>query len=159
VKSVYYAFGSILLIGVVAALYFLYQNVSDPSVALQYEKPQPAESQTQKKNYGWLEGLSKTGVTHDQYPVEELDIEFVLSDLPKPKKIFKLTARGIDQYDYFCIKQIFAQNDIQYEFVKQKQNLVARMSEMGSQKLQRLKNSLNYYEIEYSFDIFYEKDY
>ncbi len=158
-KSVYYGFGSVLLIGVVAALYLLYQNVSNPTVASNYQSVVQSQAEPGEQDFGWLEGLSQTGVTHNQYPVEELNMQFALSDLPEPKKIHRLLAKNIDRYQYFCIEQIFAQNKVEYSILKQEKNLIANVMNLDNAKLDTLKKSLDYYEIDYNFDIFYEKDY
>ncbi len=158
-KKVYYAVGGTILLTVSSALFFLYKSVETTTISTDYETTALTKELGSEKDFGWLKGLSEAKSLSYSLPVEELHIEFALSDLPKPKKILQITAKMVDSYQFFCIKQIFEQNSVNYSILKKEDNLVANLANVQDGKLAKLQESLKYYEIDYKLKTFYKKDY
>ena len=159
-RIVYYSIGGTLLLAVVIALFLLYKSIEDSSVSTEYEVASLEIGQSEKKrDFGWLQLLSDVGSRSYTLPVDEINIRLSLSELPQPVQVTQIVARNVDQYQYFCIQQIFAKHQIRYSELKRDQSFVANLIDVDTQMLQRLQSGLDYYEIDYTVNKFYEKDY
>lgn len=159
VKAVYYGIGGSLLLGVVVALFLLYNGVNDSTVSTNFETELQEKEIEQPKDFGWLKSLGEADSLSFTYPVDELNIKFSLSELTKPKRVIQIVADTVDSYEYFCIIQIFDQNRLDYSVLKQEEKFVANVSNIDDTMIEKLKKNLIYYEIDYKLNTFYTKDY
>lgn len=159
VKSLYYGIGGILLFGVVIALFLLYNSIEKPAVSTNYKTNLQEKKEVQSKDFGWIKSLGEAKQLSFAYPVDELNINFTLSELTKPKKVIQLISDKVDTYQYFCIKQIFEQNSLNFSILKQEQKFVANIMDIDDATFDKIQKDLNYYEIDYKINTFYTKDY
>jgi hypothetical protein len=159
VKSLYYGIGGFLLLGVVTALFLLYKSVEKPTTTTEYKTDFPKEETPQPKDFGWIQSLGKQQALSYTFPVDELNIKFSLKELTRPKRVIQVSAQTVDSYQYFCILQIFKQNDLEYSILKQEERFVANIMDIEDSTVERLEKSLKYYEIDYKINSFYTKDY
>ncbi|MGM0624034.1 MAG: hypothetical protein ACQESH_08475 [Campylobacterota bacterium] len=158
-KVVHYSIGASLLLLVVVALLLLYRSVADSTVSTDANKIIKNDKTQQEKDYGWIEDLSDFKAKAYTLPVDEINMKISLSQLPQPKEVVQIIADTIDSYQFFCVKLIFDEADLDYTVLKQDDYLIANISGLTQDKIDTVTQQLQYYKVEYSINKYITKDY
>ena len=148
-----------MLLLVVVALLLLYRSVSGSTISTDTNTIIKNDNSQQEKDYGWIEDLSEFKAKPYTLPVDEINMKISLSDLPRPKEVVQIIADTIDSYQFFCVKLIFDEADLEYTVLKQDDYLIANISGLTQDKIDAVTQELQYYKVEYNINKYITKDY
>ncbi|MDA3968242.1 hypothetical protein [Helicobacter ibis] len=100
----------------------------------------------------WIEKLSMQSDVAYIYPASEMQVR-LLSDANIQKEgssIFRVSVGVIDDYQFFCINQVFMSHKIQYSYYKVGDNIWLVVSTKDEKYLKQVLDELARYEISYT---------
>lgn len=100
----------------------------------------------------WIEKLSMQSDVAYIYPASEMQVR-LLSDTNIQKEdssIFRVSVGVIDDYQFFCINQVFMSHKIQYSYYKVGDNIWLVVSTKDEKYLKQVLDELSRYEISYT---------
>ncbi len=141
-----------------ALLYFLIKNYiwarsvySLPSVS-PYILVQPEALATAPQTSQWLDRLSGQDKREFIYPTTELQVKLLFADSVSvaSKEIFRVSVGVINEYQFFCINQVFMANNIEYSYYKIGDNIWLVVATENESYLRSVLEQLRHYEINYN---------
>ena len=123
----------------------------DETIPLQ-EQEQPLDANVSAKSSAWI---NKTDIKRDDsyyYPVTEINIHIDLTASVDSKynsrlRKYKLVTQKLDDYHYFCLKQVLDQSQVQKSIERYENEIGVILYASGKQKLDYIVNELKKYEI------------
>ena len=117
-----------------------------------YELAQPSESQLESLSSGWLDRLSGQDAREFIYPASELQVRLLYADALKKssKEVFRISVGVINDYQFFCINQVFTANKIEYSYYKIGENIWLVVATEDENYLRSVLEQLRHYEIDYT---------
>lgn len=116
-----------------------------------YELAKPGELQ-QSPSSDWLDRLSGQSEREFIYPASELQVKllYVSETQKKAKDVFRVSVGVINDYQFFCINQVFGAHNIEYSYYKIGENIWLVVATDDESYLRSVLDKLKHYEINYT---------
>ncbi len=125
--------------------------VIDKSKAIQNE-----QDREMKSSDDWLIKLSQKEQNSYYYPVIEVDIKFDLSEyknsVKEYNKTYKIIIPNLDEYKFFCVKQVLSFRKIDYSYYKSGDKLNFVISTSDDNYMNKVLKELKIYGIDYKVE-------
>lgn len=116
-----------------------------------YELAKPSDSQYSPAPY-WLDRLSGQGEREFIYPASELQVRllYVNNTKKNAKEVFRVSVGVINDYQFFCINQVFGAHNIEYSYYKIGENIWLVVATEDENYLRSVLEKLKHYAINYT---------
>lgn len=152
-------FAPLLALGVaVFIVFFLVSINSQEKVTDTIPLTLKTEVISKKPEKLWLNHFSKSERLGYFYPVNEVYVKLDLDEKITKTITYKLSAKLLDPYQLFCLKEELQRHNLKYFFKKDKQGIDLLIYSQNVDKLNNLVQVLKNYKIKASIEP-YKKDY
>lgn len=99
----------------------------------------------------WVNKLSNKSSSSFIYPAPVLQVKLLLEDdiIESDEEVFRVSVGVIDDYQFFCINQVFSGHKIKYSYYKVGDNIWLVVLTKDENYLRSVLDKLKYYEINY----------
>jgi len=141
-------FAPILTIGVAIFIIFFLLSINSDDVYLE-SKPLSLNSEISQKQpeKNWLNHFSESERLGYFYPVNEVYIQIDLNEKITKVITYKLSAKLLDPYQLFCLKEELKQHGLKYYLEKDRKGVNLLIYSQDVDKLNSLLNVLKNYKI------------
>lgn len=118
-----------------------------------YELAKPKEMQPPySPSPDWLNRLLGQGEREFIYPAPELQVRLLYADNVKQsvQEVFRISVGVINDYQFFCINQVFGAHNIEYSYYKIGENIWLVVATEDENYLRNVLEELRHYEIDYT---------
>ncbi|QSZ42061.1 hypothetical protein GJV85_08040 [Sulfurimonas aquatica] len=138
----------IIALGVAVFIIFFLISINSQDVFLESE-PLVLEHKTDEKipEKNWLDKFSKSQRLGYFYPVNEVYVKVDLKEKITKTITYQLSAKILDPYQLFCLKEELKRHKLKYYLKKDKINVDLFIYSQNVDKLQNLVKELKNYEI------------
>ena len=100
----------------------------------------------------WVDRLSGKNEREFIYPASELQVKLLYAGETKKdtKEVFKVSVGVINDYQFFCINQVFGAHNIEYSYYKIGENIWLVVATEDEKYLRRVLEKLKHYAIHYT---------
>ncbi|WP_233704022.1 hypothetical protein [Helicobacter mesocricetorum] len=147
---------SILICFILITLFVLIHKYIDAmTVALPTFKPYELAVNSNKLDFvdtsNWVDKLSNKSSNPFVYPAPVLQVKLLFEDdvQENSQEVFRVSVGAIDDYQFFCINQVFNAHKIKYSYYKAGENVWLVVLTQDENYLRSVLDKLKYYEINY----------
>jgi hypothetical protein len=141
-------FAPLLALGVAIFIIFFLVSINSNDEFIDIEPLTLEDNVTQKKpEQNWLNHLSKSERLGYFYPVNEVYIKVDLNEEIIKTITYRLSAKLLDPYQLFCLKEELKQHGLKYYLQKDKSGVELLIYSQDVDKLKDLVKVLNNYKI------------
>jgi len=140
-------------VAVFSILFLVSINSNDKEVKISPLKI-AKEVVVEKPKQIWLEQFSKTQLQDYSYPVTEILVQVDLNKKLIIKTIYKLSAKDLDPYQVFCLKEELKQHKLRSYLKKERYNIELLIYSQDKKRLTSLVQSLKNYNISAKISLF-----
>lgn len=100
----------------------------------------------------WVDRLSGQNEREFIYPASELQVKLLYASETKKdtKEVFRVSVGVINDYQFFCINQVFGAHNIEYSYYKIGENIWLVVATEDEKYLRRVLEKLKHYAIHYT---------
>lgn len=100
----------------------------------------------------WVDRLSGKNEREFIYPASELQVKLLYAGETKKdtKEVFRVSVGVINDYQFFCINQVFGAHNIEYSYYKIGENIWLVVATEDEKYLRRVLEKLKHYAIHYT---------
>lgn len=100
----------------------------------------------------WLDRLSGQNEREFIYPASELQVKLLYANNAKnnTKEVFRVSVGVINDYQFFCINQVFGAHNIEYSYYKIGENIWLVVATEDENYLRSVLEKLKHYAINYT---------
>lgn len=100
----------------------------------------------------WVDRLSGKNEREFIYPASELQVKLLYAGETKKdtKEVFRVSVGVINDYQFFCINQVFGAHNIEYSYYKIGENIWLVVTTEDEKYLRRVLEKLKHYAIHYT---------
>lgn len=100
----------------------------------------------------WVDRLSGQNEREFIYPASELQVKLLYASETKKdtKDVFRVSVGVINDYQFFCINQVFGAHNIEYSYYKIGENIWLVVATEDEKYLRRVLEKLKHYAIHYT---------
>ncbi|MCI5968388.1 hypothetical protein [Helicobacter sp.] len=116
-----------------------------------YELAKPSDLQ-HAHSPDWLDRLSSQSEREFIYPTSELQVKLLYANNAKKsiKEVFRVSVGVINDYQFFCINQVFGAHNIEYSYYKIGENIWLVVATEDENYLRSVLDKLKHYAIDYT---------
>jgi len=153
-KLLIYGIGAVISILVLIFVVAFLVDINRSKITLdplqKLEQPRDTNHSTQRVQ--WLSKLDKNDF---YYPVTEISIDLDLDQNVDSKfrnrtRYFKLVTQPLNDYHYFCLKQVLDQSRIKHQIERFNNDVAVILYSQSSSALEKIVKELNIYDIKSS---------
>lgn len=148
----------LIAVGVAIFLIFFLISINSSEVFLN-DKPltQDESPTTQKSSKMWLDRFSESERKGYFFPVNEIYVKVNLKEKITKTITYKLSARLLDPYQIFCLKEELKQHKLKYYLKKDKMSVDLFIYSPKVDKLKKLVKALKNYKISATIEPYKEE--
>ncbi|TLD81136.1 hypothetical protein LS70_008370 [Helicobacter sp. MIT 11-5569] len=117
-----------------------------------YELAKPSDMQSYSSPPDWINRLSGQSEREFIYPASELQVKLLYANNIKKntKEVFRVSVGVINDYQFFCINQVFGAHNIEYSYYKIGENIWLVVATEDENHLRNVLEQLRHYAIDYT---------
>ena len=156
-KLLIYGLGAIISLLVLIFVVAFLIDINRVSIALDplQKREQPKDANQTAQGAPWLSKLKPDKKDDFYYPVTEISIDLDLDQHVNTKfrnrqRHFKLVTQPLNDYHYFCLKQVLDQSRIKHKLERYNNDIAVILYSQSLEALETIVKELNIYDIKSS---------
>ena len=140
-----------ILLFVLMCYYFTSMNVYELPEVSPYELAE-LDEMVRPPEFSWANRLSGKNEREFIYPASELQVKLLYAGAIKKdtKEVFRVSVGVINDYQFFCINQVFGAHNIEYSYYKIGENIWLVVATEDEKYLRSVLEKLKHYAIHYT---------
>jgi len=147
-NKIWYSTFAFFAVSIIGVFFYLYNDAYATKKEIVKIKEYSLDSKNTITKNDWMNMLSSKITQENYLPVSQINIQLDKIDgYADTKKIYSIIMRDIDEYKFFCAKQVFDSTNRPYSFIKRGSKLRVSIILEDSLMYKKLIKELKKYEI------------